>query len=1125
MAQQIKLDAKLEGICPISCQPLGLLASLLLLIGTTAAWAQERVDSSRIVQKTRILELSKPIERELKGGEVHAYHITLTTGQYLHIVVEQRGIDVVVTLLGPNGKQLAEVDSPNGTQGPEPVSEIAETSGAYRLEVRSLDSTAASGYYEVKIEALRHAAPQDRSQIATERISGEAILLIAQGTAESMHGAVEKYGEALKLWQVLGDSDKVAFAFNSIGGIYYYLGENQKALENFAATLMLRRALGDRRGEAEALNNLGTIYDSFGDKRKALDYYQQSLPYWQAINDRRSEATLLNNIGVAYSSLGENPKALEYCSKALLLAREVGDRLGEAQVLAAMGKISHELGDTQKAFDSDNQALLIAREINDRIDEAATLNHLGLLYSILGERQKALEYYDQSLQLARVLGDRFHEAVTLSNMGVSYRELGESQKALDYYEQALSLRRAVGDRDGEAVTLNNIGVAYDLMGEKQKALEYYERALPLLRAVGNRRIEAQTLSNIADAYDESGEAQKALDHYHQALALGRAVSDPAIEALILFGIARAECHRGNLTEARTQIESALRGIESLRTRVTSQQLRASYFASKQHFYEFYLELLMRLHQLDPSGGQDAAALQASERARARSLLEILGEARVDIRQGVDSALVERERTLQQLLNGKAERFTKLLSGGHTKEDSAAANKELNALLAEYQEIQATIRATSPRYAALTQPQPMSVKEIQQRVLDDDTILLEYALGEERSFLWAVTPTTLNSFELPKRAQIDSLARQVYDLLVARNQRRASETSKQRRERVTKADADCQKAGAALSRMLLAPVADQLGTKRLLVVTEGALQYIPFGALPVPLTTDYKPLAINHEFVSLPSASVLAALRRELKDRNTASKAIAVLADPVFASDDPRLKRSKMMAEQKIGEPHASLGDGRLRSGEMERVFREVNWADTTGLHIPRLPFSRQEAESIVLKSPANENMKALDFAASRATATSAELSQYRIVHFATHGLLNSEHPELSGIVLSLVNEQGEPQDGFLRLHEIYNLNLPADLVVLSACQTALGKEIKGEGLVGLTRGFMYAGAARVVASLWKVDDEATAELMKRFYQKMLGPEKLRPAAALRAAQVSMWKEKRWQAPYYWAAFVLQGEWK
>jgi hypothetical protein len=353
--------------------------------------------------------------------------------------------------------------------------------------------------------------------------------------------------------------------------------------------------------------------------------------------------------------------------------------------------------------------------------------------------------------------------------------------------------------------------------------------------------------------------------------------------------------------------------------------------------------------------------------------------------------------------------------------------------------------------------------------------------------------------------------------------------------VRQTEAGYPRAAAALGQMVLGPVAGQLGKKRLLIVAEGALQYVPFGALPMPVvrgqlsvvssnrqrTTDYTPLVVEHEVVSLPSASVLAVLRRELAGRNPAPKAVAVLADPVFAQDDGRVKRLK--AEKKPTEQPMKPGETGTPVSELERSAREVGVADVGG-RFPRLPFSRQEAEEIVALAPAGQWMKAVDFTANKATATSSELGQYRIVHFATHGLLNSEHPELSGIVLSRVDEERKSQDGFLRLHEVYNLDLPAELVVLSACQTALGKEIKGEGLVGLTRGFMYAGAARVVASLWRVDDEATTELMKRFYQGMLR-EGQRPVAALRAAQVSLWKEKRWRTPYYWAAFVLQGEWK
>jgi CHAT domain-containing protein len=316
------------------------------------------------------------------------------------------------------------------------------------------------------------------------------------------------------------------------------------------------------------------------------------------------------------------------------------------------------------------------------------------------------------------------------------------------------------------------------------------------------------------------------------------------------------------------------------------------------------------------------------------------------------------------------------------------------------------------------------------------------------------------------------------------------------------------------------VAKQLGDKRLLVVADGVLQYIPFAALPDP-SGNAAPLVVKHEIVSLPSASTIGVLRREIKDRKPAARTVAVLADPVFEETDERVKS----VESGAAENRRRLRTRRRRDLPlgMERSLEESGLRDA-GFEIPRLPGTRQEAEQILALVPQNESKQAFDFAASRAAATASDLAQYRFIHFATHGFLNSLHPELSGIVLSMVDEKGTAQDGFLRANDIFNLKLPAELVVLSACQTGLGKEIKGEGLVGLTRGFMYAGAPRVVVSLWSVSDAATAELMTRFYRGML-KDGLRPAAALRAAQISLINDQRWASPFYWAAFTLQGEWR
>jgi CHAT domain-containing protein len=510
----------------------------------------------------------------------------------------------------------------------------------------------------------------------------------------------------------------------------------------------------------------------------------------------------------------------------------------------------------------------------------------------------------------------------------------------------------------------------------------------------------------------------------------------------------------------------------------------------------------------------------------------LTESRADIRQGVEPALLERERSLQQRLNARAAAQVDLLNRKHTPAQAEAAAKEIASIIAEYEELETQIRASSPKYAALTQPQPLSLAEIQQQVLDPDTLLLEYSLGDDASYLFVVSQTSITSHQLPKRAEIEAAARRVRELLTA-PQPQPGDTQAKYQARIKEAGEGYWPHAAALSRMLLGPVSSQLGKKRLVVVADGALQYIPFAALPAPSLGNDKepisvakprPLFVEHEIVSLPSASTLATLRRETAGRKPAAKSLAVLADPVFTDDDTRVRRNVGKAGAKEKPISADSDEMEIGFLHMTRSGKETGVIGAEG-GFGRLLSTRREATAILALVPERERMQALDFEASRTTALRPELGEYRIVHFATHGMLNNIHPELSGIVLSLVDEAGQRQDGFLRLQDIYNLKLPAELVVLSACQTGLGKDIKGEGLIGLTRGFMYAGAPRIVASLWKVDDRATSELMKRFYQGLLGPERLRQAAALRQAQLSIWKQKQWQAPYYWAAFVLQGDWK
>ncbi len=1297
------------------------------------------------------LEEKRPAQRELEKGQTHSYRIKLREGEFLRIAVEQKSIDVITSLTGPDGKEILEVNNQRDLGETETVMAIAGVKGYYRLDLRPAEKEAKPGSYAARIEALRNATEEDRHRVSAEQLMREGQKLRADKDLDVQRQAIEKYQQSLAIWRKISDRQRESDALNSLGIVYRTLTEYQQSLDFLKQGLALRRELGDRKREAGSIGNLGQTYEAMRQYKEALDHYQQALAIrretgggrdlaitlnnigtvnfinndpkqalgyfeqaaeaWRAVGDQRQEAGALARVGRAYDALrdkakamelfnqaltlyrtsqdqegeasllldlgrlnreaGNNKQALEYLQQALPVFRTAGQKLGEANTLNNLGLVyrttgdkdqalenynlalglSRELknqmleatvlnnlaavyfsfGENQKALDSFREVLPIRRAVKDLNGEASTLTNMGGVHANLGENQQALDYYNQALPIWRDLKRRIEEAIVTQNMAETLDRLGEKQKALDHYDQALALvrpngpkqveggilinlatlystlgekekardiylegltiQRATGntmaeamalhqlgflhyeiedlpkaldylgqalplwrklrDRRGEAITLTATGMVYRALNERDKSIEYSNQALPLHRAVGNRAGEGETLINLGMIYSSSGDKPKAIEHFNQAVELSRAISDPLLETKARYQIANLELQAGDLEESRRQIEETLRIVESLRTKVASQDLRTTYFASVQKYYDFYIDLLMRLHERQSDRGFDGAALQASERARARSLLEILVEANANIREGVDPALLQREQTLQQQLNGKAEALTRLYTRPYTPEQAEGLRKDIDALSSQYQDVRAQIRQASPRYAALTQPAPLSLKEIQQQVLDGDTVLLEYSLGEERSFLWVVTQTGITSHVLPKRAEIEEASRQVYELLSRPNMpyRRPAQERRLKHDknaaRVEEESAAAIESFYSLSDMLLKPAAAQLlGKQRLLIVAEGALQYLPFAALPSPETgrepvsprprrkarsaappsdrpAGSLPLIFDHEIISLPSAATLALLRREIEGRRPAPKTLAVFADPVFEKDDERVRKIDLASDKPDSKPKETTNPAEER---LLKHFKSKSAADSGVLRIARLPFTRQEANQIIRLVPEAERMEALDFYASRATATANDLSNYRFVHFATHGYLDSEQPELSALVLSLVDSQGAQQSGFLYAHEVYNLKLPAEVVVLSACETGLGKEIRGEGLVGLTRGFMYAGTPRVVVSLWSVNDKATAELMTKFYQRMI-TEGLRPAAALRAAQIEMSKQTPWSAPYYWAAFVLQGEWK
>jgi CHAT domain-containing protein/tetratricopeptide (TPR) repeat protein len=1039
-------------------------------------------------------------EREIRGGESHAYTAELQAGQFLHVRVEENGIDLAVRLFDPKGTLVTGADSldTNYAEATEDLAALAASAGSYRVEVTAAGE--GSGRYLLQVQGPR--APS-----ATDSVTADAVQTAWQGLTTPGISAIDQIQSlerAAALWREAGDVESFSEILFAIGKIRYEkLKKHDLALGDFRQTAEFWHRQAGRRSrifEVESRTWMGRCLRNVERRQEAREVHKEALTLARELEIAGLQAENANLLGLLDLDDGEIRKGIDWQTQALDLARQAGDRSTEYRILNNLA-ISHEqLGSMQEAVALYIKALALAREIPDPIGETILLNNLGETYRSLGEPEKALENYRPAIERSDALKERSNTGAFLINQASAYRQQDQLDKARNSLDRALAIGREIQSKGIQVFALSHLSFLMLPLKQPEQAVEYAREAVSLAGSLEAQTISQYALGSALHGVGEAGAARTALD---KALTLASQRGDRRQQAEISLALARLDRSVGTLDSALAHVRSAIALIESRRGRVLDMELRTSFLASKQDYYEFQIDTLMALHAKKPDGGFAAAALTASEQARARGLLDLLNEA--DVPLSADLALLEKEREARDAVSARDLFLRDLLIAKEPDPAKVAeAERKLDEAIERQENVQVELRQGSSHYQALTQPQILGFGEIQQQLLDGKALLLEYSLGTQRSFLWAVGPDSFASFELPGREEIEKLARRYYELLTVRNNRLPGELIPVWKKRIAEADLEAGNAARDLSRLILGPAEKMFGDRTLLIVADGALRYIPFAALPLPGTGE--PLASRHEIVNLPSASVLAMLRRELRDRPTAPLTLAIFADPVFQKDDARFTRvGKAAGNQISNQP--------LRGGEEESVEIEFR----------RLTHSEKEAADIAALVPPGQVFKAIGFEASKEAVVSNRLKGYRNVHFATHGLLDSR-PRLTSLVLSLYNGKGEHQDGFLRLADIYSLRLDADLVVLSACQTALGKEIRGEGLVGLTRGFMNAGAARVLASLWSVEDRSTAELMAGFYRGMLR-DGLSPATALRQAQLAMAKNPVWQSPYYWAGFSLQGEWR
>ncbi len=839
-------------------------------------------------------------------------------------------------------------------------------------------------------------------------------------------------------------------------------GDLDRAGIDYRKALPLLEACGERRQAAEAQWHLGEALLEAAELRQAAAVLEQAAARFRALGDRPGEAHALNDLGAAWRLLGDPEPALAAYQRALHLFRAAGLRRDEASTLNNIGLLFKGTGDLQGALNHFEAALALWRPLQAKSSEAATLENLGSLHTLIGQDDEALGFLQEALRLRAGEKDLRKRASVLIELGWSQYWAGHPELALDHYRDAIALAERAGDRLRQAGAWDRRGSALRALHRYDEAAASYARALAMSRAAGSRLHEGHILANLGELDLETGAVERGRQRLQRAADFLTASGDPNAVISARVSLGRAERRLGRFGPARKQAETAIRLVESLRTGLRGPMSRGNFLATRIGAYEELATLLMQLDRT-------REALEVAERARARNLLEDIRE---ENRECVESA----SRARETLTPDPSPNRTPDL-----RERGAPTQKPFPQF--RFPPLPVARECGWERGARGVRA--LTANEIQ-ALADDGTLLVVYLLAEPASFAWTVHRKTVASHTLAGRERIEKLARRVIHAMPHSHEVAGQGTAT--------------RAAQELADAILAPLGERLaGRQRLVILADGALHLVPFAALP---GSTGEPLLADHEIVMVPSATVLQAQRRRFAGRPPAPELAAILADPIFSPTDERLQFP------------LSRGKG----GRWERG------PGGEGPALERLPYTATEAEDIVRLIPRGQALLALGPAASRDLVLAGGLRRYRILHFATHGLLHPVLPERSGIVLSLFDEKGKRLDGFLSAPDVAALDLPAETVVLSACQTGLGREMRGEGLVGLTHAFFRAGARRVVVSTWKVRDRATAELMARFYRHLLG-DGLPPAAALRAAQLSIRNEPQWHAPYFWAGFSLQGDWQ
>jgi CHAT domain-containing protein/tetratricopeptide (TPR) repeat protein len=1041
--------------------------------------------------KAPALTVGVPVERSLPPGAQDEITLDLEAGLYLRLALDGRGTELSASLLDPRGEAVAgDEDNAEGR-----LAWITKLEGTYRLAVTAPNAKIA-GRYKVLLLALRRAVRPDDDQ----RLAADAALLAARREKDPAR-AVQQAEAALKLWSDLHEVDGELESLETLAArdksrsLSWYeralvqaqasgrpsleaqvrtdLGEAlsrqykfDRALPHLAAALPLWEIAGDSYQRTRALYYLGLGSDYRGKLDEAFQFFDQAQkladPAWDLTPDIR------NGLCSVYASRGESQKAFDCLDEAFKLARETGRKGAEAAVRTARGVLHLRRGEASAALGELAEALRINQ--SDPLFQPYIGNvqsNLGSVYLGLGQPQEALANFQRALGSFRRNENKPWTAISLVSVGRADLILGQPAEALKSFQEALEIAAEAKSPKTRANALQGIGVAELQLQQVPQAIQHLKEALEIQAGV-DRPGQALTQQKLGEAFQKQGDPAAARAALLTALRINGEVEAPYSRPPILLALARLERGQGDLQEALRRIEEALKILESVRYDLTDDRLRTAFLASRRSYYDFYVDLLMGLDRQRPGQGYADQALAKSEMARARALLDLLTEARFELTRGISAELREKEKDvrarLSQIQRQIADELSKEPARPLVVRELEARRQETER---EQEGVEARIKAESPLYFQLRYPSPLRREEIQ-RLLQPDEALLEYSLGEKGMYLFVVTAQGLAVH--PLKPSLEKVGEDIEVL------RAALENG----GRLTNAYL---RTAHRLYEELVEPAQAEIqGKRRLLIAPDGALHHLAFEAL---LTREARREPDCHFLIEdravsyVPSASVLSSLEAPAAGAGPRKRLIAFA--PAY------------------GPP----------SGP-----REATRGGSPAPPLPDLEGARQEVAAIAGLYSETDRTVYVGLEASRESFRHAPSAAF--LHFAGHGRLDEDHPERSSLELT---------DGSLQVDDIFNLELSSDLVVLSACQTA-GKVVTGEGLVGLTRAFLYAGTPSVVVSLWQAVDTSARDLMVQLYTN-LGRQGDK-AEALRQAKLALIAQGRQTGgrlarPYYWAPFILVGK--